>query len=54
MEENDLDDHLNGNFPESENETVKARNKKNGARAKGILIDSIKYHNSSHYLVKNC
>ena len=44
LEENDLLKFVNGDVPEPEEEAKKAQWKKNNARARGILVDSVKDH----------
>ena len=48
LEENDLDQYINGKFPQPEGYEVKATHKKNLVKSKRIIADSIKDHLIPH------
>jgi len=48
LEENDLDDYVNNVIAAPSDDVEKATHKKNQAKAKGILIDSVKDHFLPH------
>ena len=48
LEENDLDQYINGEVPEPEGDEANATHKNNLAKAKRIIIDSIKDHLIPH------
>ena len=48
LEDNDLDQYINGEFPDLEGDEAKATHKKNLVKAKRIIADSIKDHLIPH------
>ena len=50
LEENDIQRHVEEDFPKPEDESEKFHWKRNEARAKRILVDSVKDHLVPHIL----